>query len=163
MVGAIALILALYALQFLPLSYAGLSLIILGLLFMLGEALVPSFGILGIGGVIAFIFGSLFLFDINQPAFQLAKSLIIAVALVNAAFFILVGRMALKALKTQPQNSLQGLLNQTGVCSGKINPKGQVKVAGEFWQATSAEIIQVGEAVTVIDIKGMQLVVKSKQ
>ena len=97
MIGGICLLLALYAFQVLPINYAGLALILLGIAFMVAEAFVPSFGALGIGGVVAFVVGSIMLMDTDVEGYTVAWPLIAALAVVSAAFFFTVVAMAMKA------------------------------------------------------------------
>ena len=95
--GGICLLIAMYAFQLLPVSYAGLALILLGISFMVAEAFLPSFGTLGIGGVVAFVVGSLMLIDSDMPGYGIPWPLIASVALVSVLFLVLVVGMALKA------------------------------------------------------------------
>lgn len=158
--GAIALLLALYAFQLLPISYAGLGLIILGVIFMVGEAFMPSFGALGIGGVIAFIVGSVLLMDSDLPGYQLALPLIIAMALINAFFFFMVMGMAFKARRRAVVSGREMLVDQEGVVLEDIQETGQARIHGEIWQIKSAVPLTKGTKIRVLSNDGLLLIVK---
>ena len=161
-VGAIALLLALYAFQLLPISYAGLGLIILGVIFMVGEVFMPSFGALGIGGIIAFVAGSILLFDVNLPGYQIALPLVMAMALVNALFFFVVVSMAVRARARSVVSGQEGLLNRQGYALEDIELTGQAKIHGEIWQVTAKERIKKGEGLRVVRVDGLTLHVKKE-
>jgi membrane-bound serine protease (ClpP class) len=154
-IGAIAMFIALYALQMLPINYAGIGLILLGLTFMAGEALIPSFGILGIGGIIAFVFGSLLLMDQSSVHFQIANSAIIFMAIVNIFFFIVIFKMVLNSHKQQLENSLTHLIGRAGKI---INTKPlQVKIDGEIWSIICDKPLTKGMTVEVLAVEGIHL------
>jgi membrane-bound serine protease (ClpP class) len=113
-VGGICLLLALYAFQVLPISYAGLGLILLGIAFMVAEAFLPSFGALGIGGVVAFVVGSIILMDTDVEGYTIAWPLIAAVAALSAAFFFAVVAMALKARKRKVVSGQEEMIGAPG-------------------------------------------------
>lgn len=158
--GAIALILAMYAFQMLPINYAGLGLIILGVIFMVGEAFVPSFGALGFGGAVAFVIGSVLLFDTSIPGFYLAWPLIIAMAVVNALFIALVLNMAIRARTRKVVSGREALDGEIGTVLADFDQTGQAHVAGEIWQVAYAGSMKKGDKVQVIAVNGLVLSVK---
>ncbi len=159
-IGAIALFVALYALQMLPINYAGLGLILLGLAFMTGEAFIPSFGILGIGGITAFVFGSLLLMDPASAHFQIAKSAIAFMAFFNVLFLFLILKMVLVSHKLQVENSLNHLIGRD--CH-VVNTKSlQVKIDGEIWSIICDKPLKKDMTVEVFAVEGIHLMVKIK-
>jgi len=160
--GAIALLLALYAFQLLPISYAGLGLIILGIAFMVAEAFMPSFGILGIGGVIAFVAGSILLLDPETSGYSIAWELIIGMAIVNAAFFFFVIGMIVKLRRRPVVSGQEEVLESEGEVIEDFDGRGQVRIHGEIWQAESDEKLQQGQTVVVSELNGLIVKVKPK-
>lgn len=159
-VGAISLLLALFAFQVLPVSYAGLGLIILGMSFMAAEAFVPSFGILGFGGVLAFIIGSVILMDTEAPGFGISWALIFVVALLSLAFFVAVVTMAIKARKRQIVSGREEMIGSIGEALESFAAEGRIRVHSEDWRARSAVPVRLGERVRVIGIEGLTLTVE---
>lgn len=159
-VGAIAIMLALYALQMLPINYAGLGLICLGILFMVAEIFMPSFGALGMGGVIAFIAGSILLMDTTLPAYQIAWPLIMAMALANALFFFIIVGMAVKARNRRIVSGQEYLLDKVGETLEDITETGQARIQGEIWTVHTAAPLKRGDAVRVIAVEGIHLTVE---
>ncbi len=155
--GAIAILLALYAFQLLPINYAGLGLIFLGIIFMVGEAFAPSFGALGIGGVIAFIAGSVLLLDTNVAGFGIAWPLIITMALFNAGFFFIVLGMAFKARRSRIVSGREALIDSVGEIVEDFEETGHVRIAGERWRAVSERPLHSGMVVRVTKVKGLVL------
>lgn len=162
-VGAIALIFASYALNMLPISYAGLSLIILGLIFLIAEAFVPSFGALGFGGIIAFIIGSIFLMNTDDSAYHIDLSLIITMAVINALFFLGIVGMAIRSRQRKIVSGREALLNSQGIALENFEKEGWILVNGERWQAISSTPIKQHQAVRVSEIKGLKLVINAIQ
>jgi membrane-bound serine protease (ClpP class) len=160
-IGGICLLLALYALHVLPISYAGLGLILLGIAFMVAEAFVPSFGALGIGGVVAFVVGSVILFDVDTPGFEIAWPLIGGVALVSALFFFGVVVLALKARRRAVVSGAEELVGARGAALDDfVDGQGRVRVHSEEWQARAARPLRRGAAVTVTARDGLILTVE---
>ena len=155
--GAIAILLALYALQMLPISYAGLALIFLGIIFMVAEVFMPSFGALGIGGVIAFVAGSILLLDTDLPGYQLAVPVIIAMALANAFFFFFVIGLAARARKRPVVTGQQEMLNKVGEVLEDITDSGPANVHGEIWTVHTSIPLKKGQIVRVKSMKGLTL------
>ena len=158
--GGISLILGLYALQLLPVNYAGAALILLGIAFMVAEAFLPSFGILGIGGVAAFVFGALILIDTDVPAFGIPLALIISLALSSALLIVLIVGMALRARRReQVSGDLPLLGSRVAILAVQAdNPcSGWVQLQGERWQVHSDTPLVPGQQVQVQARKGVQL------
>lgn len=163
--GGICLILALYSLQLLPVNYAGVALILLGIAFMVAEAFLPSFGVLGIGGVAAFVAGAVILIDTEVPGFGIPLSLIVPLGMASALLVFGIVAMALKARR-------QRLVSGDSVLIGSVvlvdavppqNPhSGWVHLRGENWQVRSALPLQVGQQVRVIARHGLQLEVTAQ-
>ncbi len=158
--GAICLLLALYSFQALPINYAGLGLILLSVLLFVGEALAPSFGILGLGGFVAFILGSVFLIDSDVPAHEIAWPVIGTAAVATGVFVLIVSTMALRSHRRRSVSGAEAMIGRTGVVLEPLQPEGWVRVGGESWQAHSEEPIQQGETIEVLRIDGLTLHVK---
>ncbi len=158
--GGICILLALYAAQVLPINYAGLALILLGILFMIGEAFVPSFGALGIGGVIAFIIGSIILIDTDYEGYGISIPFISTFALANALFFFAMLSMALKARHKPIVSGREELIGSVGEVIEAVENYGRVRVHSENWQAKSNVPIPPGEIIRVTGIEGLTLIVE---
>jgi membrane-bound serine protease (ClpP class) len=162
-IGGISLLLGLYALQLLPVNYAGLALIVLAIILFIAEIKVTSYGALTIGGIIAMILGSLMLFDAPPPLPGLSLWVVVPATLLVAAFFVFLVGAALKTLSQRPYSGREGLLQKVGVALTPIDQKqGKVFVAGERWNARSKEPIEQEVEVEVVQIDGMTLLVKQK-
>lgn len=158
--GAISLLLALYAMQVLPINYAGLGLIFLGIIFMIAELFMPSFGALGIGGVIAFIFGSIILFDTEGGNIAVSVPVIVAVSALSAGFFLIAVRSSVKAFKRQVVSGREQMIGSIGEALEDFEGSGRIFVHGESWQAESGTAIRKGEKAVVTAIEGLKLYVK---
>ena len=159
-VGAICLLLALYSFQLLPINYAGFALILLGIALMVGEAFQPSFGILGIGGLVAFVIGSIILMDTSAPGFGIDISIIVTFALSSILIFIVVVGMAFKARKRAIVSGLEQLINGEAIVINDFDQTGNVRIHSEIWQASSTTPLQKGQHVRVTGSKGLMLFVK---
>lgn len=159
-VGAIALLLALYGLQGLPINYLGLVLIIVGFVFIVAEAFVSSFGLLGLGGTVAFIAGSLWLVNSEQVATHISITAIVAMAVVNIVFLLGVSLLVVKAQRQPKLHGLQLLVGKKGYTLSLIDKTGQIRIDGEIWQARSLEKIGINKPVQVIAVSGLTLVVE---
>ena len=148
------------ALQLLPINYAGMGLLLLGIALMIGEAYQPSFGILGIGGLIAFVFGSIILIDTEAPGFGIDIGVIAAFSLSSILMFIVVIGMALKARRKPVVSGIEQLLTGTGTVS-TVNDDGiYVFIHGEHWRAASSTPLQPGQKVRVTASDGLTLQVE---
>jgi len=158
--GAMALILALYALHLLPVNYAGLALIALGLALMVAEAFVPSFGALGIGGIIAFVVGSILLLDTDIPGFQVSPYLIGTVALASSAVVLFFMTMAVRAWRRPVVSGAEGMLGRNGVVLDWKGNAGTIRTRGEIWAARSDKPLKKAKNVRVVSREGLVLVVE---
>jgi membrane-bound serine protease (ClpP class) len=158
--GAICLFLAFASLQILPFNYVGLLLILLGVALLVGEAFVPSFGVLGIGGAIALGFGSLLLFDTETSDLTVDRSIIFTTVFTLASLMILLGYLVFKSQKQKPTLGVEGLVGDIGEVRTKIDPTGKIFVHGEYWNAEGDGEIPVGEKVKVVGVEGMCLKVR---
>jgi membrane-bound serine protease (ClpP class) len=156
-VGAISLLLAAFALQMLPISYAGLALIFLGLAFMVAEAFLPSFGVLGIGGIIAFAFGAVMLIDTDLPGFGIPLALVGSIAAVSAVFIFFIVTMALKARRRPVVSGQAQLLGSIGIALEDIQNEGWAMVQGEHWKVHTAVPLKRDQRVRVVARDGLLL------
>jgi len=155
--GAICLLLALFAFQVLPINYAGFGLIILGIILMIAEAFVPSFGALGIGGVVAFVIGSVILMDTDVPGFGVSLLLIGSFALVSSILFTIVIVMALKARRRPVVSGQEQLLGAAAEVIRDFDGDGVVHLHGENWSAHTNVPLLKGQKVRVKKIDGLVL------
>lgn len=157
--GAICLFLALYALNLLPVNYAGFALVGLGIVLMASEAFVPSFGALGIGGAVAFVAGSLMLMETDVPGFQISLIFIGTVATLASGAFLFVIWMLLKARKRAVVTGLEEMLASHGQVLDWTGNEGHVRIHGEVWTATSGLPLSSGDEITVQALDGLKLYV----
>jgi len=158
--GAIALLLALTSFQIIPINYAGLVLILLGAALLAGEAFVPSFGVLGIGGAISLALGSLLLFDTETSDLGVDRSIVFTAVATLSILMFLVGYLVFKSQRRKPTLGLEGLIGEIGDVRVKLSPAGKIFVHGEYWNAEGEGEIAVGEKVRVVGFDGMCLKVK---
>ncbi|KOR33323.1 hypothetical protein TI05_01725 [Achromatium sp. WMS3] len=156
--GAIFLLLAFYALQMLPVDYAGLAFVILGLILMIAETFLPSFGALGIGGIIAFIFGSLILIDTSQGVPGISLSLVISLAIVSVILILTISGLALKSQRRPIVSGAEELSNALGtVINNWDSNEGVVRIRGELWSAKADVPLKHNQTVKVIGRTGLIL------
>jgi len=160
-VGGISLLLALYAFQMLPINYAGLGLIILGISFLSIEAFLPSFGVLGIGGTVAFALGSFLLLDSGVTGTHISYPIIIIFTLINAAFFLLVFTLAIRAFRKPVVTGQEQMAGGMAEALESFNKEGNVRIHGEIWTARSKVRVTKGESLKVVSIEGLILNVES--
>ena len=156
-IGGIAIILAFFALQTLPVNYAGVLLILLAIIFFILEIKVTSYGMLSVAGIIALMLGSLMLFDSSIPGVQLAWHVLIPTIVIISGFFVGVAALAFRAQVSRPRTGASGLVGEIGVVKQDIAPEGKVFVHGELWTARSAQPINTGVKVRIIKIQGLTL------
>jgi len=161
-IGAICLLIALYAFQMLPVNYAGFALLILGIILMIGEAIAPSFGALGIGGVIAVVIGSIILIDTDVPGFMISRPLIGAIALVSSFGLMAIIGVAVRARQRPVVSGREELVGAEGTALSDFDLHGDVFVHGERWSAVTASPLREGQAVVVTDIDGLTLKVRPR-
>lgn len=155
--GGVALILALYALQLMPVNYAGLALILLGLALITAEAFVPSFGVLGIGGIVAFVLGSIMLLDMDIPGFQISPRLIGGLAVVTSAIALTLITLAVRAWRRPAISGSEGMIGSIGTVLDWNSGMGHIHTHGEAWAATSKEKLIKGAKVQVVTRSGLVL------
>ena len=155
-IGGISLIIAFYSFQTLPVNYAGLLLIALGIIFFIAEIKMTSYGVLSIGGLISLTLGSIMLFEDVGVSLKLMMP---TIALVGG-FFIVVSTLAFRAYHSKPQSGMEGMIGEIGLVKQPIDPEGLIFVHGEYWRAISRERIEPGEKVTVEGIDGLILKVR---
>ena len=155
--GAICILLALYAFQVLPVNYAGLALIVLGVVLMIAEVFVPSFGALGIGGIIAFVAGSVILMDTDVPGFGIPTALIGSVALAGGTVVLGIVWFAVRAHRRPVVSGREEMVGAPAVAAEDFEGSGQVKVHGERWAARSRAPVRRGQALRVTRIHGLVL------
>ncbi len=157
-VGAIALLLGLYALHVLPINYAGVALLLLGIALMVAEAFAPSFGALGIGGVIAFAIGSVMLIDTQgAPQLRISWILIGTCSVVTGAFFLLVLGMAVKSRRRKIVSGSEEMIGAVGYALEDIETQGNVFVHGETWTAQTLKPLKKGAGIRVTKRNGLVL------
>ena len=159
-IGAICLLIALYAFQMLPVNYAGFALIALGIILMIGEAVVPSFGVLGIGGIISLVIGSIILIDTDVPGFMVSRPLIGALALVSSLGLMGIIGIALKARLRPVVSGREQLIGASGTALTDVYHEGEVFVHSERWSAVSDSPLHKGQTVEVTGIDGLTLKVR---
>jgi len=159
-VGSISLVLALYAMQTLPINYAGLLLIILGVVLLIAEVNVMSYGLLAMSGAISIFLGSIMLIDSDDPAMQISKMILYPTLGMTFLFSIGSIYLAKKAHQLRTTTGMEGLLGEIGVVKETLNPEGRVLIHGEMWKAESDTVISVGEKVSVEVVKGLKIQVR---
>jgi membrane-bound serine protease (ClpP class) len=160
-VGAIALLLALYALHLLPVNYAGLALMLLGIAFMIAEVFLPSFGAIGVGGIVAFALGSLLLIeDTELPGFEIPYALIAGVTAASAGFLILVVGMLVRSRRRAVVSGREEMLGATGEALGDFDTEGWARVHGEQWKVRSSRPVRRGQKLRVTAMQGLVLSVE---
>jgi membrane-bound serine protease (ClpP class) len=158
--GGISLLVALFALNLLPINYAGAALVVLGIGLMVAEAHIGSFGAIGVGGIIAFVIGAIMMFPPGAPGFALSLWVVAAATLVTAAFFLLVIAMLLRSRKRPVVTGKEALTGAQGEAVAWNGEEGRVLVHGEIWRASAAAPLAVGARVKVIARDGLVLVVE---
>jgi membrane-bound serine protease (ClpP class) len=156
-IGAICLLLALYSFQLLPINYAGMALILLGVALMIGEAFQPSFGMLGIGGVIAFVIGSIILIDTEAPGYGIDLSVIITFAVTSVMMFVFVVGMAIKSRRRPVVSGAEQLAGAEGTVLHDFEHRGEIFVHSEIWMALSQTPLHKGQQVRVTGMHGLIL------
>ncbi len=160
--GAISLLLALYAFHVLPINYAGLALLLLGVALMVSEAFVPSFGVLGLGGAAAFVIGSVMLLDTDVPGYGISWKLIGSIAVVSSAVFLAVILLLMRARRRAVVSGPEEMIGSTGRVVEWSGHEGRVRVHGEVWRARAAKPLKAGGRVRVSSIENLTLLVESE-
>lgn len=154
-IGAISLILAFYSLQSLPVNYAGALLVILGIVFLLLEISVTSYGLLALGGLAAMTLGGLLLIKSDAPFMQVSLSFLLPTVMTIGALIGTVIWMAAKGGRRGPVTGVEGMIGSIGIAKTDLNPHGQILVQGEIWEAISQTPIRQGEAAEVTSVEGL--------
>ena len=156
-VGGIAIILAFFSFQTLPVNTAGILLVLLSIIFFILEIKVVSYGLLSIAGVVSLLLGSLMMFEGNGPQSQLSWHVLIPTLVIISAFFVTLASLAFKAQISRPRTGGGGLVKETGVVKNRIDPEGKVLIHGELWYARAKEPIEEGVQVRVVSIENLVL------
>lgn len=159
-IGAISLLIALYAFTALPVNYAGVGLMLLGLALIVAEAFTPLFGILGIGGAAAFVLGAMMLMEPDVPGFEIGWPTIAVVAGASLGFAIIVARLAVTSYRRRVVTGEEQLIGKPATVIDWSGGKGHVHVHGERWQARSARPIEKGQTVRITGVDGLVLTVE---
>jgi membrane-bound serine protease (ClpP class) len=159
-VGAICLLLALFAFQVLSVNYAGLALIALGVVLIIAESFAPSFGTLGLGGIIAFVIGSVMLLDDDVPGFGIAWQLIGTMALVGSLVLLGIVSFAVRARRRPQVSGAAGMLREEALAVDGFEREGLVRVRGELWNAVSRAPVRAGQRLRILRMNGLRLEVE---
>ncbi|MEI8173493.1 MAG: nodulation protein NfeD [Deltaproteobacteria bacterium] len=159
-IGGISLILAFFSMQTLPVNYAGVLLILFGIILFIAELKVISHGILTIGGVISLIMGSLLLFDSPDPALRVSWVVMIPVLTVICLFFVSVIGLVLKAQMRKQRTGGEGMVGETGEAATDVYETGKVFVKGEYWNASSEKPVEKGKDIKVVSVEGLKIKVE---
>ena len=160
LIGSISLLVALYALNLLPINYAGAALVLLGIGLMVAEAHIGSFGVIGVGGIVAYVIGAIMMFPSGAPGFTLSLSVVAAATATTAALFLLVLTMLLRSRRRPVVTGKEGLLGAEGETVAWDGEEGRVRVNGEIWRARAPRPLQPGARIKVINREGLVLVVE---
>lgn len=162
-IGGISLLLALFALQLLPVNYAGLALIALGIGLMVAEHFAPGFGILGIGGIVAFVIGSIMLIETDLPGYRIPWPLVGGAAAASAVFLLVVLNLAVRARARPVLSGREQMLGSTGVVLETAAGGSYARIHGELWKVHSRTTLERGQVVRVTGIDGLRLTVEPAQ
>jgi membrane-bound serine protease (ClpP class) len=156
-IGVISLMLALFALQILSVNYAGLALVVLGVGMIIAEFHVPAFGSLGLGGLIAFVVGSIILFDTETPGMAIGLPLIAGVATVGGLLVLAIAFLGARSQRRPVVTGERVMVGQTAEVVENFNETGQVRYAGELWNAHTATALHIGQQVRIVKVEGLRL------
>lgn len=156
-IGGIALILAFFAFQALPVNTVGILLILLAIVLFILEIKVTSYGLLSLGGVLCLSLGSLMLFDDVDPTFRLSWQVMASTVILVSGFFLALIWLVLKAQVSKARTGMTGLVGEVGIVKQALSPDGKILIRGELWKASSAAPLAVGEPAKVIAVEGLTL------
>jgi membrane-bound serine protease (ClpP class) len=159
-IGGICLILAFFAMQTLPVNYAGILLIVLAIIFFIMEMKITSYGLLSIAGVISLLLGSLMLFEGTGPDMKLSWGVLLPTLFTISGFFVIVAGLVFKAHKSKPTTGSRGLIGEIGVVKQALAPEGKVFVHGELWNARAKEPLDENTRVRVVKVDRLMLEVE---
>jgi membrane-bound serine protease (ClpP class) len=159
-IGAIALILAFFAMQTLPVNYAGILLIVLAIIFFIMEMKITSYGLLSVAGVVSLLLGSLMLFKGSTPDMKLSLQVVLPTILVISGFFVAVAGLVFRAQISKPMTGSTGLVGEVGVVKKALTPEGKVFVHGELWNAKAKDPIDKDAKVRIVQVVNLILEVE---
>lgn len=159
-VGAICVVLAFFALQTLPVNYAGMLLILLAIIFFILEMKITSYGMLSIAGVTSMLLGSLMLFDGAEGSPGISLSVLLPTALTISGFFVFVAGLVFRAQLSKPRTGASGLMGRIAVARTPLDPHGKVFIHGELWKTVSSQPVEEGQEVKVVGIENLVLEVE---
>jgi membrane-bound serine protease (ClpP class) len=162
-IGAIALVLAFFAMQTLPVNYAGILLIVLAIIFFIMEMKITSYGLLSVAGVVSLLLGSLMLFKGSTPGMKLSLQVLIPTIIVISGFFIAVAGLVFRAQISKPMTGSTGLVGEIGVVKKALTPEGKVFVHGELWNARAKDPIDKDAKVRIVQVVNLILEVESAE
>ncbi len=162
-IGVICLLLAGYALQMLPVNYAGLALIIVGVGLMVAEAFSPGFGVLGVGGAVSFVIGSVILMDTDLPGYQVSIPIIAAFAVASVAFFLIIVGAAVKSRRAKVVTGRESMVGAPAMVMEDFSRRGLVRLYGEIWEASAAMPLTKDTQVRVVAVDGLVLTVEPQE
>ena len=160
-IGGISLILAFFALQTLPVNYAGILLILLAIVLFIMEMKIASYGLLSVAGVVCLLLGSLMLFEGDTPDMQLSLQVLLPTVIIVSGFFVAVAALVFRAQLSKPSTGSYGLVGEIGVVKKALTPEGKVFVHGELWNARSKEPLDEDTRVRVVKVVNLILEVES--
>ena len=160
-IGGIALVLAFFALQTLPVNYAGILLIVLAIIFFIMEMKITSYGLLSVAGIISLLLGSLMMFKGTGPDFKLSWQVLLPTLILVSGFFVFVAGLVFRAQMSKPRTGTKGLVGEIGIVKKALAPEGKVFVHGELWNARSDQEIDENEKVRIVNVVNLMLEVES--
>jgi len=155
--GSICLLIALFAFQILSVNYAGLALVVVGTGMIIAEFFFPTYGSLGVGGVIAFVVGSLILFDTDVPGLSVGRPLIAAFATVGALMVGGIVYLGTRAMRHPVATGTEGMIGESAEVVADFAGKGKVRYGGELWNARSERALRAGELARIVKVEGLTL------
>ena len=160
-IGGISLVLAFFALQTLPVNYAGILLIVLAIIFFIMEMKITSYGLLSVAGIISLLLGSLMMFKGTGPDFKLSWRVLLPTLILVSGFFVFVAGLVFRAQISKPRTGSRGLVGEIGIVKQALAPEGKVFVHGELWNAKSEQTIDENKKVRVVNVVNLMLEVES--
>jgi len=159
-IGGISLILAFFALQTLPVNYAGILLIVLAIIFFIMEMKITSYGLLSVAGIVSLLLGSLMLFEGSAPGMKLSLQVLLPTIFLISGFFVAVASLVFRAQISKPTTGSGGLLGEIGIVKKALTPEGKVFVHGELWNARARESLDENTKVRVVNVENLVLEVE---
>ena len=160
-IGGISLILAFFALQTLPVNYAGILLIVLAIIFFIMEMKITSYGLLSVAGIVSLLLGSLMLFEGDTPDMKLSLQVLLPTIILISGFFVAVASLVFRAQMSKPATGSMGLVGEIGIVKKALTPEGKVFVHGELWNARAKEPLDEDAKVRVVKVVNLILEVES--